>query len=248
MTAPLFIRAYPAKIEQTGTRSLSGLLVPYNEPAEVMDILADGQTDHYREGFRPGAFTSQASSREKGVFGRIGLIHRHDGGLGYLGPFTSLMERADGLWGEAMVMPTKAPDVMALLESGIDELSVEFRLPRSNHTVEEGGTRWRVRAHLDQVALEPKGAYSSARVLAFRAEVDEEQKEQAEVEARHRREADEEAQKLEAERLAVEAAATEAIERKRLWDEYTSRLDRDMAKQQEYVRDFGLTIPGGYGR
>jgi HK97 family phage prohead protease len=240
--------------------------VPYNVPTEVVDVEA-GKPEFYREGFRPGAFGSQLNSNSKGVIRKIGLIHRHEGGLGYLGPFVALREAADGLYGDVSVLPTKAEDVGALLGEGIDELSIEFHLVgRSGNTeVDAAGVRWRTRAYLHQVALEPKGAYSQAQVLAYRSEVDEEQREQAAAAAaaEAQREADDSAAAAaEEERLRAEAAAaTEAeaqrradeearqraeadaeaaVERKRRWEELTQRVGPATQRQAELVRIYGI--------
>ena len=250
----LHFRAYPAQLQQTGKRTLSGRLVPYNEPADVVDQMPDGELEVYREGFRPGAFTPQMT--DQGSVQKIGLIHRHEGGLGYLGPFIGLRDAPDGLYGDVRVLPSKASDVEALLDSGVRELSVEFRLPRTGHTtVDADGVRWRTRAHLDQVALEPRGAYSRAEVLAYRHEVDEAQREQSEAEQAAEAEAQAQAEAQAAQdaadaeaRQRVEDAATALAERKRLWDEMTARTPAAVEKQQEYVRDFGLTKPGGWQR
>ncbi len=238
-----YLRAFPTQIERTGPRQLTGRLLPYNLPADVIDDLPDGRIDFYREGFRPGAFGPQVHTREKGVLSKISLIHRHDGGLGYLGPFVALREAADGLYGDVAVLRSKADDVEDLLAAGVEELSVEFRLPPKNNTDIDGdGVRWRTRAHLDQVALEPKGAYHSAQVLAYRAGLDEEQRERAEAEqARQAAEAAEAA-----EHARVEAEAQAAIEKRERWEQLTGRLDGDLERQAQYVRDYGITQPGGY--
>jgi HK97 family phage prohead protease len=248
---PILIRAYPAVIQRMSGRTLTGRLVPYNVPTPVVDVLPDSDPEFYREGFRPGAFASQLNSTGKGVIRKIGLIHRHEGGLGYLGPFVALREAPDGLYGDVNVMPTKADDVAALLGDGIDELSIEFHLigKGGNTEVDAAGVRWRTKAYLHQVALEPKGAYSQAQVLAYRAEADEEQKEQAEqAEAEKARLAEEEKQRAEAdeELKRAEASAEAAAERKRRWDELTSRVDPELERQQRLVRDYGITQPGGY--
>lgn len=219
-----FLRAFPSQFERSGPRQLTGRLVPYGLIADVADPLPNGELDVYQEGFRPGAFTAQSNSRERGVISKIGLVHRHEGGLGFLGPFVALREQEDGLYGDVAVLRSKQDDVEDLLSAGVDELSVEFRLHRSNHTeVDSAGVRWRTRAHLDQVALEPKGAYSSARVLAYRAELDE----VAAAEA--------------ADRQKREAEETERAARQHHWEELSRRLDRDLARQEELVRDYGVT-------
>lgn len=238
-----YLRAFPSEIERTGPRQLTGRVVPYNVPADVLDELPGGQYDVYREGFRPGAFGPQVNTREKGVLSKIALVHRHDGGLGYLGPFTGLREQPEGLYGDVAVLRSKADDVEDLLAAGIAELSVEFRLPRSNHTdIDADGIRWRTRAHLEGVALEPKGAYRSAQVLAYRAGLDEEQRERTEAE--QARQATERAEAAEQARVETEAQA--ALERRERWERLSGRLDGDLERQAQYVRDYGITQPGGY--
>lgn len=229
-TQLIHLRSFPANIERTGPRHLTGRLVPYNEPTDVLDELPDGRLDIYREGFRPGAFRSQIDGRGKGAFSRVSLVHRHDrGGLGYLGPFTALRDEPDGLYGDVAIVRSKADDVQDLLDNGVADLSVEFRVPPTGATEEDGGVRWRVRAHLDQVALEAKGAYTGAEVLAYRAQVDEQQREVAEIDE------------------AARQAEAEAAERRRRWDELTGRLDTEQARQAELVRAYGVTQPGGFG-
>ena len=248
-TQTVFSRAFPVTINRNGTH-LTGRLVPYNLVTDVADPMDNGDFDIYREGFRPGAFAPQVKSSEPGVVRKIGLIHRHDGGLGYLGPFVGLREQPDGLYGDVRIMPTKADDVAALLDEGVRELSVEFRLPKIDHTVELDGVRWRTKAHLDQVALEPKGAYSTAQVLAYRNEMDEQAKAQAQAE--EQRKADEAAEQQrqadsQAEHERREREADEALERRRRWDELTGRLDGEIDKQREIVKTYGVTQPGGIG-
>ena len=241
-----FLRAFPTVLEQKGPRLLTGRLVPYDTATDVLDYV-DGRPDVYREGFRLGSFARQAGSKERGVFGRIGLVHKHDGGLGYLGPFVALREAPDGLYGDAEVLRSKASDVEDLLSAGVSELSVEFRLVGKEHTrTDAAGVRWRTHAHLDAVAMEPKGAYSGAQVLAFREEADELAKEAAAVDAA--KAAEEEAERLAMERAAaeqagLEALAEEVLSRRDRFAAMAARLDQEMATQQRYVRDYGLTVP-----
>lgn len=248
------LRAFPAAFEQVGQRQLTGRLVPYDTPTEVLDMLADGKPDRYWEGFRQGAFSPQSGSTEKGVFRRIGLIHKHEGGLGFLGPFTGLREQADGLYGDVSILRSRANDVEDLLANGVEELSVEFRLPGRANTEVIDGVRWRVRAHLDAVALEPKGAYSGARVLAFRDEMDEIERAAAEQEAEEAAEAARvvaAAERVAAEEAAVlsrveadRAAEGEAVAlRRSRFEEMSERLTREQLRQKRYVTEYGLTVP-----
>jgi HK97 family phage prohead protease len=273
-------RAFPTtelvigRSKETGFKILTGRVVPFNEVAQVVDYLPTGP-DLYDEGFRPGAFENQVNSKKKGVFTKIGLIHRHDGGMGYLGPFVHLREQSDGLWGDVQIMPTLVDNVEALLAAGIDELSVEFRLPTgdiSSHTrVDDAGVRWRIRAHLDQVALEPKGAYRTAQVISMRAERDTMQREaeaaaekeakaaaeeeerkaeevalaakKAEEEAARRAIHEEERKQAEAARAELDAQAEARILRRQRFEEMTKRVDDDNAKQRELADRFGIKPP-----
>jgi HK97 family phage prohead protease len=229
----IHVRAFPSEISRSGPRQLTGRLVPYDSVADVLDELPDGKLDVYQEGFRAGAFGAQAQSDEPRAFAKISLVHRHEGGLGFLGPFTALREQADGLYGDVAVLRSKADDVEDLLAAGVNELSVEFRVPRAQYThVDDAGVRWRTRAHLDQVALEPKGAYGNAQVLAYRAEVD---AEKAEAEAA-----------AEAQRQQAEADVEAAAHRRDQFRKLTSRLDSDLARQADYMKTYGLTVPRKY--
>jgi HK97 family phage prohead protease len=233
-----YLRAFPSDIQRSGPRQLTGRLVPYGVVADVLDELPGGQIDIYKEGFRFGAFGPQVNTRERGVFAKIGLIHRHDGGLGYLGPFADLQEQDDGLYGNVSVLRSKADDVEDLLAAGVGELSVEFRLAKANHTeIDDDGVRWRTRAHLDQVALEPRGAYTTARVLAYRAEIDAQQAEQSEVDTKAEADA--------ARQAELEAQVQASEDRRRRWDELTTRLDSEKERQDQLIKQYGFTQPGG---
>ena len=239
----VLIRAFPTELQRVGPRNLTGRLVPYNVAADVVDMVG-GKPEVYREGFRPGAFSRQSGSSEPGVTRRIRLIHSHADGLGYLGPFTALREESDGLWGDAEVLRSRANDVEDLLAAGVRELSVEFRLAGASHTqVAEDGTRWRTHAHLDAVALEPKGAYTGAEVMAFRAEMDELAAEAARLRAAEQDQMSAEQRAVEEQARAAQAAQAEAAARRAAWDELAGRLDTEKSRQQELVRTYGLMVP-----
>ena len=252
MTSPIYTRAFPTQLERTGPRTLTGRLMPYGVVTHIADPKPEGGWDIYDEGFRAGAFADQINSRAPKALRNIGLHHRHQGGLGFLGPFTSLREAADGLYGDVTILQSRTTDVEDLLDAGVDELSVEFRLPHPSATqVDAQGVRWRVRAHLDGVALESKGAYPQAQVLAFRAEEDDlarlvaEQHEREEAEKRQRAEAEQaEVEK----RQKVEAEAAASAERRRKFEEMSARLDTKQAEQKVLIEQYGVTSPGGFQR
>lgn len=232
MSELIHLRAFPADLSyRDGV--LVGRFVPYNVTATVLDELPDGTLDIYDEGFRPRAFSRQASSSEAGVIRRISLVHAHEGGLGFLGPAQAMRDAPDGLYGEIAVLRSRRDDVADLLKAGIEELSIEYREVYNGTELSADGVRWRTAAHLDRVALEAQSAYTGARVLAYRAEVDE----LAAAEAARAAEA--EAERVAAETAAeAERAAAEAAEARR---REQAELDAWLAAETERQRQFEAT-------
>lgn len=179
MTGHLYLRS--ASWERTDRRTVEALLAPWDTPAQVFDVV-DGRLDMYREGFRRGAADRQVNSPEPGTIKRITLKDQHEGGIGKLGHLIALRNSDAGLHGVAQVLPSRIEDFDAMMELGIDGLSVEFH-PIGRPLLDPAGTRWRTRIHLEAVALEAEPAYAASRILAVRAAADieaEEAQEQAE--------------------------------------------------------------------
>lgn len=192
----VLVRAFASDVQQTGTRTLSARIAPWDSPQEVADLV-DGKLERYHEGFRRGVFDAQSTTTEPGVVRRIEFVHTHEGGLGFLGHGAALRAEDDGQWADFTILRSQASNVEDLLESGVDGVSMEFVPLRGGTSIDDSGVRWRTRAHLVRVALEPVQAYPAARVMAFRGDVDEvlaaeaEQAEAEAVEARQRAEMDE---------------------------------------------------------
>ena len=113
-----------------------------------------------------------AFSRQKSAAHRIKafLNFRHGQSLSdQIGFAKSVEERDDGLHGELRVLEGSDGDkALQLVREGmLDGLSIEFRVPPGGTKVVDGVVQ-RVRAHLDGVALVPRGAYAGAEVLAVR--------------------------------------------------------------------------------
>lgn len=206
---------------------LTGRLVPYDKPALVMDTLPNGRADIYEEGFRRGAF-DRLLVDPKANAGRIEFKHRHDGGLGYLGPGIDLEERDDGMYGTFQIVSTKRDDVADLLAAGHRGLSIEFR-ERAGGTVEEAGVRWRTDVLLTGTALEWRGAYSTSEVLAYRSEIEAYQAERAEEERVARERAEAEAVEEAAEQARVDAAAERARKQREV-DDWLAEQERRQAE------------------
>ena len=153
----LLVRSFSTVLERTDRRTLDGLFVPWDVPADVTDVVVDRdgnpKVERYREGFRRGAFDRQATADEPGVVRRIVLRDQHHDGLGKLGHVVALRNVDAGLHGTVRILPSRLDDVDALLDDGVDGLSAEFH-PLGRPDLDPNGTVWRTRAHLVAVALE----------------------------------------------------------------------------------------------
>lgn len=224
------VRAFDdAALEMADHETMMGRLVPYDSPALVIDMLPDGSPDIYQEGFRKGAF-HRLMEDPKGNAGRLEFKHRHDGGLGYLGPGIDMEERDDGVYGSFKIVRSKRGDLADLLEAGHRGLSIEFQ-ELKNGTVEEDGIRWRTSVHLTGVALEWRGAYSEAQVIAMRSEIEAEHADEQAAAAAARERAEAEAA-VEAEMQATLAAAAELARKSAdvaAWVAEQERLQAELA-------------------
>ena len=159
--AEILIRA-AGTLERVDRTTLVGRYLPWDTPAEVVDLGPNG-AERYREGFRRGAVDAQLRNPEwqKAIL----FVDGHEGGLGKLGYTLELADEADGLYGRVRVQSTHLADVEQMLGDGITGLSVGF-LPRRH--AQADGVRWRTDVRLQHVALVPVGAYESAQVVAWR--------------------------------------------------------------------------------
>lgn len=188
---------------------LYGRLVPLNRSTRVVDVLANGKLDVYEEGFREGVFDRQMA--DTAMIRRIAFWHTHDhqDGAGYFGPATNLEQRDDGIYGSFRILTSKRADLRDLMDEGVVNLSIEFKERSGGTAVDDDGVRWRTSAHLHGVALDPRGAYPGAEVLAFRSVDDLVEEYQAEQEQAREREAAEAAEAAERERQEAEQRAAE---------------------------------------
>src|SRR5436190_6902392 len=168
-------RAMPTQLERVDQRTLACRYCPFGVRANAIDPLPDGGIDRYVEEFASTVFNRQLSAAEKadGVIQRITLIDEHHEGLGKVGFTTELRREADGIYGVVRLLPSKIDDVTAMLDEGVDKLSVEFTPFRGGTKMLPDGTRLRTDAHLHRVALVAQGAYTGSEVLALREAAEE---------------------------------------------------------------------------
>jgi HK97 family phage prohead protease len=171
MTAqPTFYRMGLAELEHPDPHTLTGRAVPYDTPAQVTDQLPTGELESYREGFRSGAFDHQFGTPH-----RVRLVDGHspDGTVGPdLAIATDMRNDDGGLLVDFRVFDHAASKVDTLLEVGVGDLSVGFSPARMGTEIDGDGVRWRTKALLRHVSLEPVGSYSGAQVLAYRGDPD----------------------------------------------------------------------------
>lgn len=168
MNGPTLLRRYSAVLSRPDERTLTGRVVPYDEITDVVDVLEDGSLDSYREGFRRGVFDRAAKDPR-----RIRLIdgHAEHGPGPHFGIATELRSDETGLDVDFRILPTRQSDLETMLDVGVTDLSVGFRPVKGGTDVARDGVRWRTRAVLIHVALEPTGSYPGAEVLAYRGEL-----------------------------------------------------------------------------
>jgi phage head maturation protease len=164
-------RAMPTTLERVDRRTLACRYIPFGIKAVAIDSLPDGGLERYMEEFGPTVLDRQLRAAEKagGVLQRITLVDEHTSGNGAKVGFTVAMRReSDGIYGEARLLPSRIDDVEALLDDGVNQLSVEFLPHRGGTRLMRDGTKLRMDAHLLKVALVPEGAYAGSEVLAMR--------------------------------------------------------------------------------
>jgi HK97 family phage prohead protease len=147
-------------------RTVIGRAVPYDQTAAIPAGL---------ERFALGAFHRQIAAGS-GAVGQVKLFPSHDAGVSgevtrAVGKTTSLVEHADGLWGEWRMHDTgPGNDALALIRAGeVTGLSVGFKALAGGTRRGADGAYVRTGAHLDHVALTNTPVYPAAQVVAVRS-------------------------------------------------------------------------------
>ena len=169
--AQVLQRTMPTTLEREDRRTLLCRYVPFDVTAVAVDTLPDGSLERYHEQFKHGVFNRQieAAGKAGGVLQRITLIDEHTSeGGSKLGFTVAMRQENDGVYGAIRLLPSRVDDVDALMDEGVDRLSVEFIPHRGGTRVTPDGVKQRCDAHLLKVAMVPEGAYDGSQVLAMR--------------------------------------------------------------------------------
>jgi HK97 family phage prohead protease len=141
-----------------GGRRVYGVVVPYNERAEINDGYGS-----YTEMFVRGSFARSVAERGH----KIKLLAQHDRRRFPIGKATSFEEHDDGLHGEFAIPNTReGDDILELVRTGtLDSFSVGFRPIRDRR---QDGIVVRAEAALNEVSLVGLPAYDGAAVAGIR--------------------------------------------------------------------------------
>lgn len=158
--ATLLTRSVQSELEmRSDGRTVEGILMPYQHPAEVFDVVTG---EPYREEFVRGVFEGAMKDPRK-----IEFRFTHAPGFGnVIGWGARLHERDEYLEGSFRLTAADAPKARELLEESHTGLSVGFFPIKSRR---HGGVVQRVKAYLEHVAAVTDPAYVGAGVLAVRA-------------------------------------------------------------------------------
>ena len=163
MSEPLLTRIIaPVELEIRGDgRTVAGIAVPFDTPAEIRD-----GPGSFVEVFRKGAFEKTIAERGD----RVKALAQHDSRSLPLGRVTKLREDSAGLYAELRMSKTRdADEVLELVKDGaLDSFSFGFN-PVRDRWSPDGSHVERLEVGLREVSLVAFPAYESARVLAVRS-------------------------------------------------------------------------------
>lgn len=160
----MLIRSHAAELElRSDGRTVYGLAVPYDSPAEVRD---QGRT--FMESFTRGSF----NGLDAGAKFFANHAHKSDPAALPIGRATSLTEDAKGLFGEFHVSATTAGDeVLELIRDGaLDGLSVGFMPSADDQWTQTRDAVVRMGARLVEVSAVSFAAYPGAVIQGVRSE------------------------------------------------------------------------------
>lgn len=160
------IRSFRVDLDVQDERTVSGLVVPYDQIANITELREDGVVS-FRERFVRGAFER---ATRPGQAGRIPLVYTHSDTLpNRLGYGIAFREEDDGLYGEFRLDESTAAKARDVLTTSHNGLSVSFiSLVPKAFTETAGALVTRAAAHLQHVAAVSTPAYAMAGITAIR--------------------------------------------------------------------------------
>lgn len=157
-------RAHPADLEVRGDgRTVVGIAVPFDRPAEIRDT-----SGTYAETFRRGAFARTIADRGD----RVKFLAQHERRSLPLGRALVLREDTAGLYAEFRVSKTQHGDeALELIRDGaLDALSIGFRPLRDRWTADRSAVD-RLEVRLDEVSAVAFPAFADALIAGVRSDL-----------------------------------------------------------------------------
>ncbi len=165
----MIVRTFAAELTPIEGRTVDVRIVPYGERIKHNDGLGGIRRGVlYEEEWLPGVFNHQMNAAH-----RVTANVEHEQGIsGVVARGVAFREQADGFHGTFTMLDTTAGDTaLELLKAGTyDQVSLEA-VP-DKHRRGPGGVIQRTRANLRAIAFTRFGAYTKARVLAIREEIE----------------------------------------------------------------------------
>lgn len=161
MSDKLFRTSSADLVIRSDGRTVSGIAVPYDTPAEIRELGSS-----YTEVFRKGAF--ERTIRERGP-ARCKFLVQHQRERLPVGRATKLEERDDGLYAEFYVSRTAAGDELLTLirDKAVDGLSIGFVPIRSSWS-RDRQTCERTEVKLLEVSATAWPCYDNAAITGVR--------------------------------------------------------------------------------
>ena len=167
------LRSFDTRLEVSADgREVIGRIVPLGEVAHIREIGERGELEEYDEVFEPGCTARMrqvAQSRKGPTWIRLTLDHgqTEDSRIGFC---TNLLEADGGVDATFRLHadPWRLDKIRSMLDESHTGLSIEF----TDHVPPkiEGALRRRRQIHISAVTATPIPVYSSARILAVRAD------------------------------------------------------------------------------
>ena len=165
-----FIRSAQFALRDDG-RTLDGLIVPYGEVADIVEVDDAGDVIRYREQFLPDSLAnmSQGFKARSGKGMRCPLVLDHNETMETTVGFATMIEsRDDGAYGTFRLYDdANIIKIRSMLQESHTGLSVKFRDIREPKLID--GVVSRVQVFIAHVAATPAPAYANAAIGSIRS-------------------------------------------------------------------------------
>jgi phage head maturation protease len=155
-------------------RSLEGMIVPYGQPATVVEPDESGKLVKYQEQFLRGSLAGMAQGfKARGMLDVPLFIGHQESFQNRIGFATGLQDREDGAWASFRIYDdSNLVKIQSMLRESHTGLSIAFRDTRQPRLI--NGVISRVQVFVGHVAATPVPTYAGAGITAIRSTDDQE--------------------------------------------------------------------------